>query len=1119
MEDKNINEKSQKIINKIKYIKNLSPSNKDNLLRKKISEEKNDKNNNNIDFNNNIKKVSLSPFSYTHIQKPASTEKELFRERIRRKSKEKEIEKNSINKSKNLTPLIHKYKKKNFYDGRNNSGLAKNMDESIEKKNKLYENQREPSFLNKYMAKIRENEMGEGKNYDNKNEERKMNGNYSYRGNSKNKENIMDLIDIMYKQYQQNKKKPENEIGNENLNNNNNKDIDQEGGNEVMRNNVMNDFEEKNIQNNDDEQKCAGDLNDENDNNLKNINNNECLNEENNEIENVIFEKEDDITFSKKAKENNNDIKNQKKTHEKIKSSNDIGNNNYQKIQFKNNNKLDDLNFFFNEIPKQNSKEKIFKKTPKNKKKNKRNMNKSVEIRNKNIIIPNINTVKISNSSIDNNYQINNEKNNKNDSKQPKNLEYNNNSDINKEVTNKNNRIPKLILNSKTIKQNSMTERNQNNNNNNDNNLICILCNKKCKKPLKCPKCFKIYCEQCIKNKKKKNKFCSSCNYYLNDITKYIEVKNINNKRNIKNKINKEIKDTTDDSLIHISGAGGEHNMLQTKTNIYSHSKTKSLIEQTPRFTQKNKSEKKSQKTKNKIKINGDKNINSHKKENLEGEENSKKPKKINDNNKKINERNKNKKLNDYSRNKIYNTTGEKIKKEKIKQNESIDLNEFDINKNKDIKINENEKTANLIGIESNPNDNNENINNKEEIIKEDNNNEFNSNGQDTNKINYEINNYEEDNNKELNKEEENNEDNNINKNEEEKDGNICPEHNNELKYYCFQCGGEICEECLNNHNNDHNLIDYSNDDNAKLKELILQKKENDNKNNLLHNYLNDFEQKIKMYKLEEELFISEINKIANNYIMDIESKISEIKILIEKIKNEQNIINENNKILNEYFNYFYNKNNENNINNIGYEDFISNNKITEISPVNYSPEILKLNNNRNIFKFNYFTSQTIHDIKINSNSNTILFSKIFFDENSLNNFIHDLKNCNNIIVINNEYFSDNNNLTDLKNIIFDESNIKIDSFSIKNYNGTALIQVNIDLNKNNENLNENIFYNNIKCYLLISNNEINNYCELDKKMISNGNLCLYNLILWEQFNIFIYNNLCFKILLFNYYK
>ena len=1112
MEDKNYNEKSQKIINKIKYIKNLSPSNKDSLLRKKISEEKNDKN------NNNINKVSLSPFNHTHIQKPISTEKELFRDRINKKSKEKEKEKNiSINKSKNLTPLIHKYKKKNFYDNHNNYMFVKNPDESIEKKNKLYENQREPSFLNKYMAKVRENEMGEGKNFDNKNEERKMNGNYSYRGNSKNKENIMDLIEIMTRQYQQNKKKEKND--------NNYKDIDKGEDYEIIKdNNPINNLEEKNKDNNDGEKKENYDLNAKDDGHLKNVNNYNGLNEENTEIENGLLRQEGDISF-KKANENN-DIKNEKKTHIKIKSLNDASNNNYQKIKFENNIKLDNLNIFVNEIPKQNSREKIFKNSPKNKNQKNRNMNKSVELRNKNIIIPNINIVKISNSSMNNNYHINNEENNKIDSKQPKNIENNKKSDINKENTNNKNKIPKLFLNSKTIKQNSMTERSQNKNNNDNINFICLLCNKKCKKPLKCPKCFKIYCEQCIKNKKKKNKFCSSCNYYLNDITKYIEIKNINNKRNIKNKINKEIKDTTDDSLNHMSGAG--HNMIPSKTNLYSHSKTRSLIEQTPKFTQKNKSEKKSQKTKNKIKINGDKNISSHKKENLEGDENNKKSKKMNDN-KKINERNKNKKLNDYSRNKINNTTGEKIKKEKIKQNESIDLNEFDINKDKDKDMsiienenkNKNEDMPKEIITKDLESNNNETINNKEEIIKEDNNNinnEFNNNEQDSNNINNEINKYEEDNNNGLYKIEKNNEDNNDNnitndKEEKEKDRNICFEHNNELKYYCFQCDKEFCEECLNNHYNEHNLIDYINNDYYRLKELILKKRENNNKNNILQNYLNNFEQKIKMYKLEEEIFISEINRIANNYIIDIESKISEIKALIDKIKNEQNVIIENNKIIAEYFNYFYKQNNENNINNINYEEFISNNKIAEISPVNYAPEIQKLNNNKNIFKFNYFTCQTIHDIQINYNSNIILFSKIFFDDNNLNNFIHDLKNSNNIISINNENFSD------IKNIIFDKSNINFDSFSIKNYNGEALIQVNINLNKNNEYSNENIFYDNIKCYLLISNKEINNYCELDKKMISNGNLCLYNLILWEKFNIFIYNNLCFKILLFNHYK
>ena len=119
----------------------------------------------------------------------------------------------------------------------------------------------------------------------------------------------------------------------------------------------------------------------------------------------------------------------------------------------------------------------------------------------------------------------------------------------------------------------------------------------------------------------------------------------------------------------------------------------------------------------------------------------------------------------------------------------------------------------------------------------------------------------------------------------------------------------------------------------------------------------------------------------------------------------------------------------------------------------------------------------------------------------------------------NNKISNDNNYNTDLKKYLYENIDLNSDSFTIKNLENTALIQINIKLNKKDENSNENIFYDNIKCYLLISNKEINNYCELDKKMISNGNLCFYNLIPWEQFSILSNNNLSFKVIVFNYYK
>ena len=67
-----------------------------------------------------------------------------------------------------------------------------------------------------------------------------------------------------------------------------------------------------------------------------------------------------------------------------------------------------------------------------------------------------------------------------------------------------------------------------NNPNNTNNNNVCGLCNKKTKKMLYCPRCYHAFCENCIKHKKTKNKFCSSCNYFINDISKYLKKINEN---------------------------------------------------------------------------------------------------------------------------------------------------------------------------------------------------------------------------------------------------------------------------------------------------------------------------------------------------------------------------------------------------------------------------------------------------------------------------------------------------------------------------------------------------------------------------------------------------------------
>ena len=192
-----------------------------------------------------------------------------------------------------------------------------------------------------------------------------------------------------------------------------------------------------------------------------------------------------------------------------LKKKYDTNNNNFQIERNK-------INLIFNnELLKQNiSKDKIFKKN--NSKSNNKSVkkNSSVEVRKKKINIPQINLIS------NNNYRNNQEENIYYDTSPVKvnnfiiNTE-NNNLSNKLNMSNKTRKTTKLYLNQK-VKDNCGVERN------NNESVLCLLCNKNCKKPLMCPKCRKICCEQCIKNKKKKNKFCSFCNYYINDITKYL---------------------------------------------------------------------------------------------------------------------------------------------------------------------------------------------------------------------------------------------------------------------------------------------------------------------------------------------------------------------------------------------------------------------------------------------------------------------------------------------------------------------------------------------------------------------------------------------------------------------
>ena len=106
MEGKN-SDKNQALINKIKLIRSLSPSNKDIYLRMNNPDETHEK----INYRNSevqLKKASLS--SLKDNQKPNATEKPNKKE-----NKEKNrVLANSLSKTKKKSPFIDKYRKKYF---------------------------------------------------------------------------------------------------------------------------------------------------------------------------------------------------------------------------------------------------------------------------------------------------------------------------------------------------------------------------------------------------------------------------------------------------------------------------------------------------------------------------------------------------------------------------------------------------------------------------------------------------------------------------------------------------------------------------------------------------------------------------------------------------------------------------------------------------------------------------------------------------------------------------------------------------------------------------------------------------------------------------------------------
>ena len=222
MEENIINFNDYKITSRQKEIKNLSPSNKQNILYKPKGLNKQTEKL----FQRNIKKISLSLLnrlkkydSSTDRYKDISLDEII----IKNKRKENNFLENSFINGRNikenndieyfkdesqkkkfktntsLTPYI--IKRKNILENyNNNNGIidnSRNKDESKEKKKKLYENQRD-SFFKKYMSKIRENVVvfdSSGTNLSIKLDNKNTNFNLTSRENSKSKEKIRDLIE------------------------------------------------------------------------------------------------------------------------------------------------------------------------------------------------------------------------------------------------------------------------------------------------------------------------------------------------------------------------------------------------------------------------------------------------------------------------------------------------------------------------------------------------------------------------------------------------------------------------------------------------------------------------------------------------------------------------------------------------------------------------------------------------------------------------------------------------------------------------------------------------------------------------------------------------------------
>ena len=237
---------------------------------------------------------------------------------------------------------------------------------------------------------------------------------------------------------------------------------------------------------------------------------------------------------------------------------------------------------------------------------------------------------------------------------------------------------------------------------------------------------------------------------------------------------------------------------------------------------------------------------------------------------------------------------------------------------------------------------------------------------------------------------------------------------------------------------------------------------------------------------------------------------------MIDKFKQKENILNTNDSILKKYFDSYINDKKENIVN--------------EISDNNKNINELSLDNEKNIIEFSNINSlfQCISSqfitsdlINIKEKRSNALYTEIKFDKNDLNKFLNNIQingssSDNKYSKLNNI----NNNVENIEDII-SEKELYIDenllalteaSIYIKNFKDDALIQLNINLFKAEEDYENKI--DNICGFFLICQNE-NNTFTLSHKKMTNGILTMYKVIPWNflskndniKYKIILYNN------------